>query len=794
MTRHRPIPSPVHPFTAAALAAGLVLIAGATSSPALAIEPPPALDACSATPSDAKYVLTGMIVDVQGGSVGGAHVVARCGSLQASTVTADDGRFSLELPRGKYEVRVEKAGFEIFTESAIVAADPQKPLRVLLKVAGLTDEVTVRSEIPSSPGTTKTAIPLSETPQAITVVPREMIQAQGAQNLQDALNYAAGVRSDAYGLDSRADSYSVRGGYPTEYLDGLRQQLGGYYTSTARTDPYQLERVEVLRGPSSMLFGQGSTGGVVNTVTKLPMAQTQREVGVQFGSFNRAQVQADFTGPVASNGHWLYRVVFLGRHADTQVDEVPDNRLLIAPSLTWRPSEATSLTLQFRGQRDRSGSTLQFQPWNGTVLPNPNGQIPTNQFLGEPGIDHYDTDRVEGGWQFQHRFSRWTLRQNARFGHNTVDYQAFYPDSYSNPDAPFLDDAQRVMNRYFWADHTRVHMATIDQQAETQFRTGGIEHDASVGMEFVHFGQKDRSAFDMPVDWGGGVTPIDVYTPVYTGYQPPSLTANPDVTQTQTGIYAQDQVKIASRLILVGGLRHDWANNAAEGSDDEKDQATSGRAGVMYRIGGGWSPYVSYSQSFTPTTGTDVYGNRYQPLRGEQVEAGLKYEAGRFYGSAAAYTLDERNRLIGDPQNPLNSIQVGETRTRGVELEALGHVLPSLDLSAHYNYLHLDEQLEGAPEHQVGIWGTYRFTLGGFTGLQAGLGLRYMSDFADGIAPTTPTLWLWDGMFAYDKGPWRYAINAQNLSDKTYVSTCLARGDCFYGARRTIGASLTRRF
>lgn len=193
---------------------------------------------------------------------------------------------------------------------------------------------------------TKTDTPLAETPQSVTVITRERVEDQGATSLQDALNYAAGVRSDAYGLDSRSDNVRVRGGYPTEYRDGLRRQVGGYYTSTTRIEPYSLERIEVLRGPAAMLYGQGSTAGVVNSVSKRPQAEAQREVGVQFGNYGRKQLQADLTGPLTRDGDWLYRVVALGRDSDTQVDYVPDDRSLLAPSLTWKPNAMTSLTLQ----------------------------------------------------------------------------------------------------------------------------------------------------------------------------------------------------------------------------------------------------------------------------------------------------------------------------------------------------------------------------------------------------------------------------------------------------------------
>lgn len=270
----------------------------------------------------------------------------------------------------------------------------------------------------------KTDTPLIETPQSVTVVTRDEIRDQGAQGLQDALNYAAGVRSDAYGLDSRTDSFRTRGSSPSVYLDGLRQNYN-WYTSTTRTEPYTLERIEVLRGPASMLYGQGSTAGVVNMVSKRPLPEAQNEIGVSYGSHNRKQLQADFTGPLTEDGTWLYRIVGVGRQADTQVDFVPDDRLLLAPSLTWRPSASTSLTFQGLWQDDKSGSTSQFFPWEGVALDNPNGSIPVNRFIGEPDWDRYNSRRASLGWLFEHKFNdNWTVRQNFRWARNEVDYRS----------------------------------------------------------------------------------------------------------------------------------------------------------------------------------------------------------------------------------------------------------------------------------------------------------------------------------------------------------------------------------
>ena len=641
---------------------------------------------------------------------------------------------------------------------------------------------------------TKTDTPLAETPQSVTVVTRDQMVDQGATNLQDALTYAAGVRSDAYGIDSRSDSFLVRGSEPTIYLDGLQTYSSGWYTATARPDPYTLERLEVLRGPSGMLFGAGTAGGVVNMVSKRPQQEAYREVGVQFGSFGRKQIQADLTGPLTADGDWSYRLVALHRKSDTQVDYVPDDRSLIMPSLTWRPNAATSLTLQALWQKDKTGSTSQFFPWQGTILPNVNGPLPSSRFIGEPG-DGYDTERKTFGWLFEHKFGdRWTFRQNFRASRTFNDSHYHYADSFSEPGGWSLDPVgQRLLGRYNDKSLAWTSMAGIDNHVEGHFDTGAVRHTLLVGAEYSRQRQ-DKTE-------GSVYSTIDAYAPVYgLGYVPVTeLTRKPRTTQRNAGIYVQDQMKW-NNWIFVAGLRHDRSTAGTAGSASETTSATSRRLGVMYALPSGWSPYLSYTESFTPQAGTDADGKLLKPLRGEQVEAGVKYQP---QGSATSFTasmysLKEKNRTVFDSTNPNYGRQVDATKNKGVEFELKTTLARDFDLVANYTYIDVDHKLTDTPRNQVSVWGKYRFSIAGVPGFSAGAGVRYMSGFRDvegaGAGPYVPSVALLDLMLAYESAKWRYALNINNATDKTYFSTCLARGDCWYGARRNIVASATYRF
>ncbi|WP_459614955.1 TonB-dependent siderophore receptor [Bordetella sp. 2513F-2] len=642
---------------------------------------------------------------------------------------------------------------------------------------------------------TKTDTPLLETPQSVTVVTRDQMVDQGATSVQEALGYAAGVRSDAYGLDSRTDSVRVRGASPDTYLDGLRQAFD-YYTSTTRTEPYTLERLEVLRGPSAMLYGQGSTAGIVNMVSKRPQDTFQGEVGVQLGNHDRKQIQADLTGPLDAEGKWLYRIVALKRDAGTQVDYVDDDRLVVAPSLTWRPSAATRLTLQALWQDDESGSTSQFLPWSGMRTSNPNGRIPTRRFIGEPDHDRYDSERRSFGWLFEHDFNDdWSFHQGYRHARNKVDYFSHYADSFTLPGGWAEDPiGQRIIGRYQDNSVTEVRMDTLDQNLQGRLRTGSVTHDLLLGLDWSHYRRERASGF--------GYDTIDAYDPVYGNYTPVELSDEPRFRLRQTGVYLQDQMRIGDSWIVTAGLRHDRARSKLDGGPTEKAQATTRRLGVMYLAGNGWAPYVSYSESFTPvasTTRSTPQGDvieLYEPLRGEQWELGVKHQSddGQRLFTGSVYYLKEENRLVPDPSGALNNIQAGKTRTKGLELEWRGALTPTVDLIAHYNYIDLDQELEGIPRHQAAVWGKWRFAVGNVHGFALGTGVRWMSSFKDGNAPTTRAVALWDGMLSYETSHWRYALNVNNITDKEYVATCLSRGDCWYGPRRSVVASVTYKF
>ena len=657
---------------------------------------------------------------------------------------------------------------------------------------------------------TKTDTPIIEIPQSISVITSDQMEDQKAESLQAALRYSAGVVADAYGDDSRGDSFAIRGLDAVTYLNGLRER-NTYYTETTRPDPYSLERIEILRGPSSMLYGNGGVGGIVNLVSKLPQPVAKREIGVSLGNYDRKQINADLTGPVADSDTLFYRLVFLGRDSDSTVDYAKSERTLFAPSLTWKPNDKTSLTVLAQYQLDNGRSTPQFLPISSVIGNNPNGHVSYSTFLSDPNFDKYRSESNTLGWMFEHVFNdTWTVRQNFRYNSSKNAYQSLYVNSFTGGANPFLDANQRILNRYVDGGNTDAQTIRIDNNAQGKFSTENTEHTLLIGVDYSRF----RKAFDGISDAGGpptfaplGNNTIDIYNPVYSPVDFSQVYSYKFAVarQFQTGIYIQDQIKINKHWIATIGLRRDEAKSDSDGSDAQIDRKTTGRYGLSYLFDNGWAPYVSYAESFLPVAGTDRTGKIFSPQEGEQWELGIKYipVGSRTRFTASVYDLKDNNRLTPDPVNNQFSVQKAQAQTRGLELEAAHSFDNRLDVIASYSYTDAKysksnsvgekgNQLETIPRSLASAWGVKRFSIGDVDGFRAGLGVRYIGASYDSTNEFKATdVTLFDALLGFDHGSWRYTLNASNLADKEYVSTCISRGDCWLGARRVAIASAT---
>lgn len=630
---------------------------------------------------------------------------------------------------------------------------------------------------------TKTDTPLLEVPQSVSVIGREEMQSRGAQDVMEIVRYTPGVSVNQNGFDNRGwEDITLRGfaTYTSTYHDGL--PLSPLEITYPLTEPYSLERVEVLRGPSSMVFGQGDAGGIIHRVSKQPTGERLREIEVQYGSFDRKQVAFDI-GDALSDRTWSYRLVGVLLDSNDQ-DEYPDGHALnrkrryLAPSLRWQPSAATSLTLRAEVLQNRS-------PEDSYYLTDANHQI-TSVKMGDYSFGKLDQDQTAVGYGLESQLTdQWSLSQSFRYSHITFHRNVIWVDSV-DADGHTLHRIART-----WNDpQTQV---ALDTHLLGKFRTPGIEQTVLLGVDWNR--QKGKANRHI-----GPAPDLDALAPVYGRAVARPDTPLADYTQTtqQIGVYAQDQLKIDKRWVVTLGGRLDRVAQRTEDRlngpvPDQVDNAFSGRAGLSNLFQGGWAPYVSYAESFLPTAGLDAAGEAFKPSRGKQWEAGLKYQppGSSLLATAAVYDLRKTNVVSYDPVT-FEGRQIGKQRSRGVELELKGDLLPGLKGTASYTRMDIEvlksadpdeigKRPPGKPKQLAAVWLDYTTRLG----LGFGVGVRNSSGNASNEHNTafTPGFTLVDASMSYAQGPWHLALNISNLFDKAYVASCYFDG-CYAGLKR----------
>jgi iron complex outermembrane receptor protein len=693
------------------------------------------------------------------------------------------------------------------------ATDPGADATTLapVKVTANTDDSSDGYVARKSTVGTKTDTPLVEVPQSISVVTRQQMDDQQPQSLNEALRYSVGVVPESEGTASNfwsASSLQMRGFTPGVYMDGLQDDTPG----NDLIDPYFFESVSVLGGPSSVLFGQASPGGIVNIVSKRPTDTPLHEVFFAIGNWNRYQAGFDFGGPIDQAGQFLYRLTGFGLTQDTQMVYTKHQRVEIAPAFTWRPDADTHLTVLVNLTSNPAVGDYADLPAVGTALPDPKGRIATSFLLGDPNFNSARQRAAYLSYEFEHRFSdALDFQQNARFTNNDNKANMMWPLG--------LEADDETLDRYAFVRHQDSRSYLIDNRLKTQFNSGPLQNTVLVGLNFSkfieHWAWNDH---DEP--------PINIFNPVY--YQaiiPPDPTdySTELVAAHQTGVYAQDQVALDRWRFLLGA-RQDWVQELdtyQTSSSLENDHRLTYRAGVVYLFDSGFAPYASYSTSFQPQFGNTESGTPFVPTLGRQYEAGVKFQlpGARSFVTAAVYSLTEQNVLTTDPLNPNFQVQVGEIRSRGVELSAHGSLTESLNLIASYTYLDsrylrsdtsatgvdgITVSTEGKHQYAVpgelaSLWADYTFHQRGLQGMAASAGVRYTADSYGDAANSflVPSITLVDAAIRYELGAVNRALdglklqlNVSNLLDKTYVASC-SYGTCNYGLRRTVYGNAT---
>ena len=662
----------------------------------------------------------------------------------------------------------------------------------------------------------KSDTPIMETARSVTVETAETLQERGALELADAYLYSAGVFGEAYGFATRGDWVKVRGLDVPEYRDSL-QALFGHYNNT-RSHIYTLEQVEILKGPASVLYGQGSPGGLVNVVTKRPRADLREEVVVQVGNYDFTQLAADLGGKVNESGSLLYRVTAVWRDAGTQVDHVTNDYWTIAPSLTWSPSGRTNITLLANAQEQNGEVGEQFVPVYGTVLPAPNGEyIDIESFYGEPGFDHYDTKSESLTLLADHMIDEtWSMEATARWTDGESDYSQAWPAFIGgtrwvfNPDGSLYRGG--VVPRTFYTANGMSEQLAIDTRFRAEFFTGELKHELMLGAQYQDVTTETDTAYAYALGYDfatggpdatfGDTYWINLFDPQYGSIPTDAImdayfVDSPAADTIDRGLYVNDQVSYDNWRFTLGVRRDDVSTDT--GSVEQDDAATSTSAGVLYYFDNGIAPYASYAESFEPVVGVDMTtGLPLKPQEGRQYEIGVKFQpiGSRTMVTLAAFDIEQSN--LPNPQALPNagSQQEGVASITGVEIESVTHFG---DFSWELNASKLDtENADGfrfasVPEMQASTWLGWR--PGFWEGVKAGIGVRHAGESWDGIDTLeTPSYTLVDFMVGYETDNWNYQLNVRNAGDKEYFATCLARGDCFWGEKRTVVGTVAYRF
>jgi iron complex outermembrane receptor protein len=645
---------------------------------------------------------------------------------------------------------------------------------------------------------TKSNVSILKTPQSVTVITRDQISVLNWQTTQQAVRYTAGVDGENFGPDQRYDYVTVRGFYPVEYIDGLQAPIAPANSlNDIGVDLWGFDSIEILKGPASVLYGESPPGGLLNLTSRRPQDVFHGTIQGQYGSYDSWEVAGDVTGPIVNGLDG--RLTALWFDKGTQLDFERHRRFYVAPALTWNINPDTKLTfLSFYQSDHDAGCCGGFLPEQGSLLPNPNGVIPSSRNFGEPGYNVYTRDEAGIGYEFQHSFNvNWSLDQ---------DFKYFYlKDNTKEVYGAGLEGDLQTEDRYNFEFPEKIREFALDTRLNGDFNLGPVENVLLLGVDYRNYTNFTQFGF-------GLAPPINAFNPVY-GAPIANLALFEDLNehQIQTGIYAQDIVKWGG-FNLTTGVREDWLGNHQEGAIDTEVSKFTYRVGLNYVTPQGIAPYISYATSFEPTPGAAfpippaTLGAPFAPSSGNQIEGGVKFEptflprGAHLLITAAGFEINQNGVLEPDPNHLFYSIQIGHVRVDGAELEAVARIFDRVSINGSFTYLNSDAggglQLFETPHYKASLFADYTQQTGFLAGLGAGLGARYLSSSYGDAANMflNPPVTLFDAIIHYDTHGFRIALNANNLTDKIYVARCSSAVECFYGERRNLAVTLSKKW
>lgn len=658
---------------------------------------------------------------------------------------------------------------------------------------------------------TKTATALRKTPQSISVVTRDQINDQASASVADTLNYSSGVITGYRGNSNRNDEVISRGfRYAPKLLDGLHYGLSSASGGAGQFEPWLLERVEMVHGPAGVLYGQVSPGGLLLMTSKRPTAESIHDVKLSTGNRHFGEAAFDFGGKLNDDNTLFYRLNGIANTRNEFVKNSKQQRVAIAPAITWLPNADTSFTLLTSYQNDPKAGSRNFLPRSGTLYASPDGySVPYDLNVSDSTFARSKRQQTSIGYSLEHSFNEaLSFTQNLRYSHRDEDYKYLVYG---------VDSGDHRITRTPQHEKNMTNELNLDNQLKGVFETGDVSHTLLGGMDYRYSHIDAKRSRDKSSDYL-----LDWTNPTSTDIDESKLALASSTLKTlnQYGVYAQEQLEW-NHWNVVLSARNDWSQvrtqDRVKGSDmSYNDSQITGRGGLLYAFDSGVSPYISYSTSFEPVLAQSLPGSdALKPTTGKQTEVGVKYQptGSNMLMTLSWFNIDQKN-VVSAIRNTSYSDQIGKVNSQGIESELHAQPTPEIRLIAAYTYTdattkesrtaaQVGHTPPAIPRHTGSVWGSYSFLDGALNGLTVGTGARYVGKSAGD--PTgeyyVPHYMLYDAMVKYELGQALPALkgttlqfNAQNLTDEHYVSSCSNSGACFYGAGRTFVASVDYRW
>lgn len=678
--------------------------------------------------------------------------------------------------------------------------DAEEKIEILV-----TGERESRYQVENTTSATRTDTPLRDVPQSVQVVPQQVLRDQQVNRLDEAVRNVSGVTiGDNFG--NTRDNFVIRG-FATDFggnilRDGFRSTgFNSGFNETAN-----LERVEVLKGPASVLFGNLAPGGIINLITKKPLEEPFYSATLEVGNYGFYQPSIDVSGPLNPDRTVLYRLNGVYQNSDTFRDFDQDiERIFIAPVLSWQLGNQTNLTLEFDYLNDERPFDRGLIAIGDEVV-----DIPFDRILGEPD-DISEIEQIGAGYTLEHRFNEnWSIRNAFRFlSSDTFDYRA---------DSVELDEETGILTRNFRSNDDISRSYATQTELIGNFATGSVQHTLLFGVD-LYWLNNEGTQRRLPE----GLTPeLNIFDPVYNLIPRPALSEltllfRDDSQRTNTvGIFLQDQIDLADNWhLLVGGrldiLNQEGEDNTEDTTSEQNVDAFSPRVGIVYQPIEPISLYASYSRSFQPNIFTRADGSFLEPERGTQYEVGVKGEFldGRLAATLAAYQITKTNVATPNPENPeIDFIPIGEQRSRGIELDVTGEILPGWNIIASYAYTDAEvtesnelagtegNRLNNVPYNAASLWTTYEIQSGDLEGLGFGFGVFFVGERQGDLENTfeLPSYLRTDAAIYYRRNNWRAAVNFKNLFDVEYIRSAEYREAIAPGEPFTVVGSLAVEF